>query len=163
MAIEVKGLREVEQNLLKLKSKDATRVLRAGMLRAAKPIEAQAKQNAASISQGSGALEKSIGSQFQVGGRESEFSIAAILPNLGGRFSVVIGPLRRSKVAVALYNLFYKRRRRDIYHGHLVEFPTKRTSAQPFLKPALDAKGPGAVQILADEIKAGIDRMLKRK
>lgn len=162
MTIKVTGLKEIEAELQKLGSKDGTRVLRAAMMRAAQPIEQQAKMNAANLPNGSGALEKSIGRRFVVGRQESSL---LILPSLGGRFSVLIAPIKSNRVAVALYNLFYKprRKRRGIFHGHFVEFGTKRAKKQPFLAPALNARGAQAVGVLADEIRKGIERLLKRR
>lgn len=159
MTIKVTGLREVEKQLQVLGSKDGTRVLRAAMMRAAEPIQKQAQMNAAALPNGSGALEKSIGRRFVVGKQQSSL----ILPDLGGRFSVIIAPLRSSRVAVALYNLFYRRNRRGIFHGHFVEFGTQRSKKRPFLAPALNARGPQAVAVLADEIRKGIARLLKRR
>jgi HK97 gp10 family phage protein len=160
VTIKVTGLKEVEKQLQMLGSKDGTRVLRAAMMRAAQPIEQQAKMNAANLPNGSGALEKSIGRRFVVGRQESSF---LILPSLGGRFSVLIAPLKSNRVAVALYNLFYGRKRRGIFHGHFVEFGTKRAKKQPFLAPALNARGAQAVNTLADEIRRGLERLLKRR
>jgi hypothetical protein len=162
MQIKVSGLKEVEAQLLKLGSKEGTKVLRAAMLRATKPIQDQAKANAAAIPSGSGALEKSIGRRFEIGGR-GVFG-EGLLPNLGGKFNVVIAPLKSSRVAIALYNLFYqpKRKRRGIYHGHFVEFGI-RGPARHILQRALDSRGSQSVQSLASEIKAGIERLLKRK
>jgi hypothetical protein len=159
MTIKVTGLREVEAQLLKLGSKDGTKVLRSGMLRAAKPIELQAEANAAAIPNGSGALEKAIGRRFQIAGR-AVFGEGQ-LPSMGGRFSVVIAPIRNSRVAIALYNLFYKRKRRGIFHGHFVEF--KNNGGRHILSRALNTRGAQAVQSLASEIKVGIERLLKRK
>ena len=159
MQIKVSGLKEVEAQLLKLGSRDGTKVLRAAMLRATKPIEEQAKANAAAISEGSGALALSIGRRFVIG-RQKTFGI---LPDMGGRFTVLIAPIAKNKVAIALYNLFYGRKRKGIFHGHFAEFGTERQRKQPFLKPALDSKGPQAVNILADEIRKGIASLLKRR
>jgi HK97 gp10 family phage protein len=159
MQIKVSGLKEVEAQLRKLGSKDGTRVLRAAMLRATKPIEDQAKSNAAAISEGSGALSLAIGRRFLIG-RQKTFGP---LPDMGGRFTVSIGPIKKSRTAIALYNLFYGRKRKGIFHGHFSEFGTKRSRKQPFLKPALDAKGPQAVSILAAEIRKGIDSLLRRR
>lgn len=158
--IKVTGLKEIERQLQNLGSKDGTRVLRAAMMRAAEPIQKQAQVNAAHLPSGSGALEKSIGRRFLVG---QQRQTGEFLPALGGRFSVIIAPLKKSRVAVALYNLFYRRKRRGIFHGHLVEFGTKRSKKQPFLAPALNARGSQAVDVLADEIRKGIERLLKRR
>lgn len=160
MTIKVTGLREIEAELQKLGSKDGTRVLRAAMMRAAEPIQKQAQMNAAQLPNGSGALEKSIGRRFVIG---TQKAAGQFLPALGGRFAVVIAPLKTNRVAVALYNLFYRRKRRGLFHGHFVEFGTKRSRKQPFLAPALNARGPQAVAVLADEIRKGIERLLKRR
>lgn len=159
MTIKVSGLKEVEKQLQTLGSRDGTRVLRAAMMRAAEPIQKQAQMNAAALPDGSGALEKSIGRRFVVGKQQSSL----FLPDMGGRFSVIIAPLKSNRVAVALYNLFYRRKRRGLFHGHFVEFGTNRSKKQPFLAPALNARGAQAVGVLADEIRKGIDRLLKRR
>lgn len=162
MTVKVSGLKEIEKQLQTLGSQDGTKVLRAAMMRAAKPIEDQAKTNAAALPNGSGSLEKSIGRRFVVGRQQSGL---LLLPSLGGRFSVLIAPIKSNRVAVALYNLFYKprRKRRGIFHGHFVEFGTARSKKQPFLAPALNARGAQAVGMLADEIRKGIERLLKRQ
>jgi HK97 gp10 family phage protein len=82
---------------------------------------------------------------------------------MGGLFTVSIAPIAKSRTAIALYNLFYRSKRRGIFHGHFAEFGTQRSRKQPFLKPALDTKGPQAVSILAAEIKKGIDSLLRRR
>lgn len=160
--IKISGLKEVERQLLKLGSKDGTRVLRAAMFRATKPIEDQSRANAAAIQKGSGSLEKSIGRRFVIG-KEKRSVFAQVLPSLGGTFTVIITPIKKSRVAVALYNLFYRRKRRGIIHGHFLEFGTSRFAKKQFLKPALDARGSQAVNALADEIRKGIENLLKRQ
>lgn len=161
MQIKVSGLKEVEAQLIKLGSKEGTKVLRAAMMRATKPIQDQAKANAAAIEKGSGALEKAIGRRFEIQGR-GVFG-EGLLPNLGGKFNVVITPFKTSRVAIALYNLFYQRKRRGIFHGHFVEFGVRGGRARNILSRALNTRGAQAVQSLASEIQAGIDRLLKSK
>jgi len=161
LQIKVSGLKEVEAQLLRLGSKEGTKVLRAGMMRATKPIQDEAKRNAAAIQDGSGALERSIGRRFEVG--TLGFVGEGLLPNLGGKFKVVIAPLKSSRVAVALYNLFYRRKRRGIFHGHFVEFGVRGKAGRHILSRALNSRSAQAVQSLAAEIQAGIDRLLKSK
>lgn len=186
--IKVSGLKEVEKQLRLLGAKEGTRVLRAAMMRATKPIEDQAKANVAKIPNGSGALEKSISRRFVIGRQQSSL----FLPDLGGRFAVVIAPIKSNRVAVALHNLFYKRKRRGIFYGHFIEFghriargarlkrsavaitravargdfsglSTGMAKPMPFLRPALDARAPQAIAALGNEIRAGIKRALKRR
>jgi HK97 gp10 family phage protein len=159
MQIKVSGLKEVEAQLIKLGSVEGTKVLRAAMLRATKPIETQAKANAGAIQKGSGALQRSIGRRFVIGNNLRAF----FLPPLGGKFTVLIAPIKSNRVAIALYNLFYGRKRKGLFHGHLVEFGTQRSRAQPFLLPALHARASEAVQSLASEIERGIAALLSRK
>jgi len=156
--IKVTGLREIERQLKELGSKTGTKILRASMLAANKPILEQAKSNVAGISGGSGALHKSMGDRFYAGKAPADglFDV----PSMGGRFSVITAPMKKNRTAVALYNLVYKRKRRGIFHGHFLEFGTEKIKARPFLKPALDSKGPGAVQSLADELRKRIAKQL---
>lgn len=169
MEITVTGLREVEEKLIALGQKTGTKILRQSMLAAARPILDQAKSNVQSISGGSGALHKSLGMKFYIG--KQNFATDNGLPALGtsgGRFTVQIAPLKTDRTALALHNLFYGRRRRGIFYGHLVEFGHRNrggkgfTSAHPFLLPALNAKGPAAVAALADEIRKRVANELEK-
>jgi hypothetical protein len=187
LQIKVSGLKEVEAQLIKLGSVEGTKVLRAAMLRAAKPIEDQAKANAGAIQNGSGALKLSIGKRFYVASGPKFFGLT--LPALGGKFVVQVAPIRKSRVAVALYNMFYRRKRKGIFYGHLVEFGHRigtsatgplsrsrrggrftkraqgdgRVAAHPFLSPALLSRSSEAVSSLAREIEKGIAALLSRK
>lgn len=192
MEIKVRGLKEIEAQLVALGSKQGTKIVRASMLRASQPILDRARSNVASISNGSGALHKSLGVRFYAGPKAGTGEIG--LPAMGGRFSVKIGPFSRERVAVALHNLFYKRRRKGIFYGHLIEFGHKikhgtgetvshkgtrgkaiaRTyhrklareigsaPARPFLLPALQSGSSVAVSILARELQERIARQLKK-
>ena len=165
MQIKVTGLKEVEATLQSLGSKAGTKILRQSMLAAARPILNQAKANAESIKEGSGALHKSLGSRFYAGARNVADDSQVL--NMGGRFTVSIAPIKRNRVAVALHNLFYGRKRRGIFYGHLLEFghadrAGKSVPARPFLKPALDSRGSQAVSTLADQLRARIARHLKQ-
>ncbi len=172
MEIKVKGLKEVEAQLIALGSKQGTKIFRASMLRASQPILDRARSNAGSIAKGSGALQASIGPRFTAGNKPvGELN----LPNMGGRFAVQIAPQRGNKTATALYNLVYKRRRpvKGIRHGHLIEFGHRIVTrgkkevrgsvpAQPFLLPALHGGANVAVSILARELEDRIARQLRK-
>jgi hypothetical protein len=170
LEIKVTGLKEVEARLASLGKKQGTRILRASMLASAKPILEQAKTNVASIEGGSGALHKAMGMRFYAG--EKSVPSDLFVPNMGGRFTVQITPVKRNRVAVALHNLVYGRKRKGIFYGHFIEFGRRivtrgkkehkgDVTPRPFLKPALDSKGPQAVGMLADEIERRIDKYLK--
>lgn len=166
--MNVTGLREVEAQLVKLGDQRGTKVLRAAMLAAAKPIAEQARANASAISRGSGSLALSIGVGAFRATNNAGF-LGAVLPSMGGKFTVSVGPKRKHKTAVALYNLFYRRKqqRRGIYHAQFVEFSHrdrsgKTVAAQPILLPALRSRQAQAVAIFTERMRAGIARELRK-
>lgn len=48
------------------------------------------------------------------------------------------------------------------YYWRFHEFGSKHQKARPFLTPAAEAKGPEASQVIAAEIRIGIDRIAKK-
>lgn len=187
MEIKVSGLKEIEAQLVALGSKTGTKILRASMLAATKPILEQAKANVAAISGGSGALHQSIGQRFFIGNKAGTGELS--LPSMGGRFSVKVFPFSKNKTAIALHNLVYGRKRKGIFYGHLIEFGHKivrRTGAtttfrgrrgrtytkhvtrqlgsvpaHPFLLFALRSKAQESIRNLSDELRVRIDKQLK--
>lgn len=170
MEIKVKGFKEIDAQLTALGSKTGSKILRASMLKASEPILSRAKSNVAAIPTGSGALHESLGKRFFAGKSQSN---ELDLPNLGGRFSVSIAPLRKSRTAIALYNLIYRKRTKGIRHGHLIEFGHRIVTrgkkivkgsvpARPFLKPAIDSAGTTAIALLARELEVRIARQLRK-
>jgi len=165
MKIEVTGLQDAEEAMLRLGSKDGTKVLRRSMLKANEPILARAKANAAALTRGSGALQKSLGMRFVVGQQNRP---TVLLPPLGGRFTVQVMPMAGNRTAIALYNLAYRRRIGGIWYGHLIERGFKHRSgrqiaARPFLAPALHAETNNAIGIFVREMGLGIERATKRQ
>lgn len=49
------------------------------------------------------------------------------------------------------------------YYWRHQEFGTKKMAARPFLTPAGEAKGPQAAQIMIDETRAALDRLLAKR
>lgn len=119
MTIEARGFREIDARLAALKSRDGTRIIRRALLVAAEPIVEQAKHNVQTQSNRSGSLALSIGARFVIGAKPG---LLSLLPDLGRRFAAVIAPLKGNRVATALHNLVYGRRRKNIFHGHFIEF-----------------------------------------
>lgn len=191
MTIKVRGLKEVEQQLIALGSKDGTRILRRSMFLAGAPIEERAKARAAALPNGSGAMEKAITKRVTAGPKAS-FGVS---PEMGSRFSVEIFPKAKNRTAIALHNLFYGRKRKGIFYGHLLEWGhrigTRKTgylrkltagarrrfkdgriaggsassgevAPRPIFLPALQAGAARAVVIFRREVMAGIERQLKR-
>lgn len=173
MTIKVTGLREVEAQLAELGSRTGTRILRRAMMLGAVPIEQHAERTVAGWPRGSGALHQSIGRRFYLssGTPVSEAS----LPPMGNRFAVQIAPLRKNRTALALYAMHYGKRIKGIFYGHLLEFghmkrqgkklvgPVGRVPARPFLLLALQSEASAAVNIMANELRAGIERELRKR
>jgi hypothetical protein len=163
--VKTAGLGEVDQQLAKLGDKRGTAVLRSAMRAAVKPIVEQARANASAITKGSGALALSMTAHsFRID--KGNLLLTDSLPGLGRKFVISVGPKRKHAAAIALYNMFYRRKRSGIYHGNFVEFARRSPSgapvpAHPVLLPALHAKQAEAVAIFASKLQAGIARELR--
>lgn len=191
MTVKVRGLKEIEQQLIALGSKEGTRILRRATFLAGVPIEERAKARAAALPNGSGAMEKAITKRVTAGPKAS-FGVS---PEMGSRFSVEIFPKAKDRVAIALHNLFYGRKRKGIFYGHLLEWGhrigTRKTgylrkltagarrrfkdgraaggaasggtvAPRKIFEPALKAGAGRAIVIFRREVIAGIERQLKR-
>lgn len=166
--VNLKGLRNVEERLTTLGSVGGERVMRSVLYAATKPILAAAKANAQALvgsadpkrPSGSGALAKSI---------RRVYLRPRGLTTGGQRFTVSVAPKAKDRVAVALANLVYKRRRpiKGIFWGHLVEWGHKSrgTAAVPgrnIFRRAIDTTRATAVDIFEREIARRVDRAVRR-
>jgi HK97 gp10 family phage protein len=156
--LKVKGLRDLEQMLLDLRGPQASRAIRAAMLKAAEPIVSAAKAN---VPTRSGALRESITRWFVVDGKESVLGID--LPSMGGKFRVTVGPSTKARTAVALHNLAYRRRRSGIFYGHFLEFGTRFRGRHQFLAPAIQSTSAEAIDIFTKTLRASLERIAKRR
>ena len=111
-AVELKGMKELEENLVRLGSVVGTKVMRQALFAATKPILDQAKANIRAWPRGSGALELSMNRVYSTSKSAGS----------GSRFVMQIAPRVRKSVAVSLHNIYYHRGRRGIFYGHLLEF-----------------------------------------
>jgi HK97 gp10 family phage protein len=53
-------------------------------------------------------------------------------------------------------------RRKASRYAHLIEYGSSRQAAQPFLRPALDEKSHEVIQVMADAMRSGIEREVRR-
>jgi len=89
----------------------------------------------------------------------------------GSRFVVVIAPKAKDRVATALANLFYKRRRpiRGVFWGHLVEWgfthwrSGRRIAGRYVFTRAADSRSNEAVELFRKLIGPRVERAAKRK
>lgn len=161
MDLKVTGIRETVANLVKLGPLVSRRIGRTAMRKAMEPVLASARSNAVRSAK-SGSLVAAMKTRVQTADQlpRGIFGIGNTKDAVRG--SVV--PVGKDSKAVGLYRLHYKPKRaiKRIRHGHLVEFGTKRSRAVPFMKPALQQNAQRVVDVLAGEMKAGIDRELRR-
>jgi HK97 gp10 family phage protein len=159
MDIQVRGLKELEDRLVGMGTVAGTKAMRSAMFTATKPILDQAKATAPTRS---GALKQALARTFSVKTNAGSFFSSGE----GSKFNVSVGPKVRNRTAVALYNLVYKPRRprKGIYHGHFLEFGTKRgTKATNWLRNALQSQAPRAVAKLAEALKKRIEAAAKKR
>jgi hypothetical protein len=130
--IKVEGLRELEARLLELDAVAGKKLMLRATRRSLLQFRKQAVANARSGSR-SGALAEAI-------------KIVTVTPRANQTVAVQVGPKKKDRRGLALHNLYYQRRRKGIFYGHLVEFgftakgrAARKVGARPFLGPAWDA------------------------
>ena len=153
--IKVDGLRELEARLLELDALAAKRLLTRATRRSLIKLERQATANAESFAR-SGALAESI-------------KIANVKPRGAETVAVQVGPKKKDKRAVALQNVYYRRKRKGIFYGHLVEYDRsvrggsgRRVPGRPWFTPAWNATKSGIVPEFQRILAQGIARIQKR-
>lgn len=160
MTIKVTGLKELQARLIEIGSVAGTKAMRSAMFTASKPILDRAKANAPVRS---GALKQAISRTFAVRSMGGAYNFGEVP---GSRFSILVGPKSKNRVAVTLYNLVYKprRQRRGIYHGHFLEFGTARgTRRTDFLRRAIESSANEAVSRLAEALKKRIEAAARKR
>jgi HK97 gp10 family phage protein len=160
MTIKVTGLKELQARLVEIGSVAGTKAMRSAMFTASKPILDRAKANAPVRS---GALRQAISRTFAVRALGGAYLFG---DGPGSRFSILVGPKTKNRTAVALYNLVYKakRPRRGVYHGHFLEFGTRRgTRRTDFLRRAIESSASEAVSKLAEALKKRIEAAARKK
>jgi hypothetical protein len=132
---KIRGLVELDRALAEIGAVAGAKVMRSSMFTATKPILDRAKANMPSHS---GALREALSRIFAVSKRPGDYEFNSRSSGFGSgqargfgisagdgggsRFSILIGPKVRHRVAIALYNLVHRTKRKGIYHGHFVEF-----------------------------------------
>jgi HK97 gp10 family phage protein len=163
MDFKVSGLQELEKRLIEIGTVAGTKAMRSALFTATKPILEQAQATAPTRS---GALKQALARTFSVNAKAvpqfGDFGVSSG----GSLFSVSVGPKVKNRTAIALYNLVYKRRRprRGIYHGHFLEFGTKRgTKATHWLERALRSRASEATTKFAEALKKRIEAATRKR
>lgn len=162
VTLKIDGLRDARRALQELPKATARNVVKRVLIKRAEPIAARARTL---VPVRSGGLKRSITVSTKAsnpgraafartlaqGGSRAQAAAAARAANrgltAGGSINVYVGPGRQP-------------------HAHLVEFGTSKMAAQPYLRPAVDAEIPGAIdQVAKDlwvEIKKAADRLARK-
>jgi hypothetical protein len=172
VTVELKGLKDLEARLTELDALGGQKLVRRVLRKIAKPLEQRAKANAAGLG-GSGALAASI---RIVARRTRGNQIAA----------VAVTSKARERRAVVIYNNAYKRQRKGIFYGWMVDqghrTGTKSTGylrkfdrrsggyagattmvgPRPWFTPAVNASELQAINAFIDECMKAVKRMEQR-
>ncbi len=129
-SVEVKGLRQLESNLLALGAEVGSKALASALRDAAKPILSEMESNAAVGSYGRRVVKSKSGGEVVItpGFMKSRVKIRASR-NRKGAASKKFSKDTSAVVRVGVFRVPYARH---------VEFGTSKTKAQPFIRPAAD-------------------------
>lgn len=185
---QLKGLSQVEDRLEMLGAIAGAKVMRTVLYAAAKPLYEQTIANIRSIPNGSGALAKSVRRVYLKPGTRSSFTAIPAGPS---RFVIAIAPKAKDRVAIALANLYYKRKVKGVFWGHLLEwghrignkstgYLTRATTTRGLKRTRLhgglgrvpgkrvftraaETRADDAIRIFEQQIGRAIDRALKKQ
>lgn len=149
--LRVEGTKEMVKVLKKLPDVVARRLIAGAVRKGAQVVlrEAQRRAPVGRESRGRVRLRRSTGGRVSVsnfGKLKLELKVVTIPRRL----------LRPSAVAGAAVTVG------KAFWGMFVEFGTRHTSAQPFLRPAFEQTHRRALVVMGKSLKQGIDRQLKK-
>lgn len=155
---EVKGLKEVDEKLVLLGKVAGEKVMRTSLYTATKPLLDAAQSNITAIQRGSGALAKATRRVYMRSASDQN------------RFVVAIAPKAKDRIAVALANLHYKRKRpiRGVFWGHLVEWGFtlrggRRVGGKQVFTRAVSSRASAAIELFRVTISKNVERALKKQ
>jgi hypothetical protein len=153
--LNIEGLKELEARLLELDALAGKRLLTRVTRRSLIPLRRAASNNAR-VQGRSGALGESV-------------RIVTVTPRGTNAVEVQVGPKQKDRKGVALHNVYYTRRRRGIFYGHLVEFgfttrgrSGRKVAGRPWFNPAWNATRTGIVPEFKRILALGLDRIARR-
>lgn len=153
--IKIEGLKEIAARMVELDAMAGSRLLTRAVRRSLIPLEKRATANAASIGK-SGALAQSI-------------RIVTVRPRGGEVAAVQVGPKAKDKKSIALHNLYYGRKRKGVFYGHLVEYgfttrgaPGRKVSGWPWFSAAWNMTRAGVLPEFQRILALGMRRIERR-
>jgi hypothetical protein len=160
--VKIEGLQQFEARLTEIENLGGQKLLRRVFRRVAKPLLARAKGNASTLSRSgsSGALARSLRITTM---REKPRQVAR----------VAVRSVAKDRVAVYLHNAFYRRQRKGIFYGWMVDQGHRigarkqaslgKVQARPWWTPAVQASEPEMIPAVVREMAAALKRIERRK
>lgn len=144
MAIEIEGLKELEDKLLTAEAKTGISMIRKALSAGAREVVKSAKQK---VPVGTGALKRSIG----IATRKGRYGTAVA--------TALIGPKTKSKAGLALANRGRSKPIKGIFYGHIVEKGSKKAAPHPFMRPALDENVDDVILAFVNRLRKEVDSL----
>lgn len=150
VVVSVSGFRELDRALAELPKATGRNVLRRTLTKAAQPIAEKAREM---VPVDQGDLKQSISVSARIKNKvgNAEFS-AAMRAGLGKAAAVSAMRDARRGAGGSFAEVYVGPAVPQGFYGHLVEFGTRNTSAQPFMRPAWDAEQGPALDIIKAEL-----------
>ncbi len=149
ISVEIRGLQALEARLVEIGGLASAGILRRVMRKVAKPMLESAQAGAVSVAR-SGALYRSLGI---VNRRPKGAQVAAI----------AVTSRAKERVALRMHNDAYRRQRKGIFYGWMVDRGTVNAQARPWWTPAVNATEPRATISFINELRKAVERIEKRK
>lgn len=150
VVVSTSGFKALEAALAELPKATARNVLKRTMIKAAEPIRSRAEELAP---RDTGNLKKSIIASTRLKNKVGNAAYsAAIWAGLGkGAALQAMRAARRANKA-SFAELYIGPVVPDAFYAHFLEFGTQKAPAQPFLRPAWDARKDDALSIMRSEL-----------
>lgn len=132
---KIEGARELDRALKRLGRDLETKVAKSAVRAGANVIAKEARLNVPEIS---GTLKRSI--KVVTRSKRTGDAVASVVTRSGKK---------------------WQSKDMDAWYAPLVEFATKHRAATPFMRPALDSKGPEAIQAMSKKIQQRISKLAK--
>lgn len=164
--VSIEGFRELDAALAELPKAIAKNATKRALAKAAEPIAEEARRL---VPVNTGTLKESISVSTKLKNKVGEAEFSAVM-RAGGSKSEAVSAMRdarRAAGAPSFAEVFIGPSVPSGFYGHLVEFGTSHSVAQPFLRPAWDAQKMAALGlikgVMAEEIIAAAKRVAKSK
>jgi HK97 gp10 family phage protein len=147
--VKITGLQEMEARLKEIGALASSKLLGRVLRKIAKPMHQQAKAGALGLRH-SGALAASV-------------KIYNKRPKGAEVAKVAVGSKAKDRTALWLHNTAYRRQRKGVFYGWMVEKGHGNAQPKPWFGPAVVANEGRAISNFVLEIQKALDKVARRK